>query len=409
MRWRKARLTAATAEENFATQISYMSNAGYQYILVGGGLQNGLLALALLEQRPGVRLALIERAPALGGNHTWCFHADDVPEAARAVVAPLVAQRWPGYEVRFPGLTRDLDTTYAAVTSATLDRVVRDRLSGAPGCAVLLDSEVVEIRGRAVTLRDGRTLAGELVIDARGPDRASVDTACTGYQKFVGLEVRLTAPHGLDRPTLMDATVPQTDGFRFFYTLPLDRDRLLIEDTYFSDTPDLDRDAIRAEIHAYAAARGHAIAEVLREESGVLPLPWQPPELEDAIPGQPLRAGYQGGWFHPVTGYSFPLAVRLALYVAATSVADVLGPGLARLVREHRKQLQYGCRLNKMLFQWFPPDQRYNVLERFYRLPEPTIRRFYALALTAGDRARILMGKPPRGMSLRAAVFGRRP
>jgi lycopene beta-cyclase len=385
-----------------------MSHAGYQYILVGGGLQNGLLALALLDQQPGARLALIEKAPALGGNHTWCFHADDVPEAARGLIAPLVAQRWPGYEVRFPGLTRALDTAYAAVTSASLDRVVRGRLAETPGCEVLLDSEAIEVGGREVMLGNGRMLTGELVIDARGPERAAVDTACTGYQKFLGLEVRVRTPHGLDRPTLMDATVPQTDGFRFFYTLPLDHDRLLIEDTYFSDTPDLDRDAIRAGIRARAAAQGHDIIEVVREENGVLPLPWQPPDVDEPSPGQPLRAGYQGGWFHPVTGYSFPLAVRLALYVAATPITDVLGPGLARLIREHRKQMQYGCRLNKMLFQWFPPAQRYNVLERFYRLPEATIRRFYALALTTGDRARILMGKPPRGMSLRAAVFGRR-
>lgn len=388
-----------------------MLDAGYQYILVGGGLQNGLLAMALLARQPGVRLALVEKAPALGGNHTWCFHADDVPEPAREFVAPLVAHRWPGYEVRFPGLARGLDTAYAAVTSATLDRVVRARLAEAPGCDVFLDSEAIEVGGREVMLGNGRVLAAGLVVDARGPERAGVDHAATGYQKFLGLEVRVRGPHGLDRPTLMDATVPQTDGFRFFYTLPLDRERLLIEDTYFSDTPDLDRAGIRSGIRAYAAAHGHAIEEVLREESGVLPLPWQAPEAPEEAPGEPggpLRAGYQGGWFHPVTGYSFPLAVRLAQYVAATPIADVFGLGLARMARDHRKQVQYGCRLNKMLFQWFPPDQRYNVLERFYRLPEATIRRFYALTLTAGDRARILLGKPPRGMSLRAAVFGRR-
>jgi lycopene beta-cyclase len=383
-----------------------MLDAQYPYILVGGGLQNGLIAMALLARQPGVRLLLIEKAPALGGNHTWCFHADDVPEAARELVAPLVAHRWPGYAVQFPGLTRALDTPYAAVTSASLDRVVRGRLSEAPGCAVLLGAEAVEVGASEVRLADGRLIAGEVVIDARGPERAAVDTACTGYQKFLGMCVRLRTPHGLERPVLMDATVPQSDGFRFFYVLPLDRERLLIEDTYFSDTPDLDRNAVRGEIHAYAAAHGHAFAEIEREEGGVLPLPWSGPE--DIELGAPLRAGYQGGWFHPVTGYSFPLAVRLALHVAETPIAELFGPGLARLAREHRKQVQYGYRLNKMLFQWFPPDQRYNVLERFYRLPEPTIRRFYALTLTAGDRARILMGRPPRGMSLRAAVFGRR-
>jgi len=42
------------------------------------------------------------------------------------------------------------------------------------------------------------------------------------------------------------------------------------------------------------------------------------------------------------------------------------------------------------------------VLERFYRLPESSIARFYALSTTAFDRARILCGRPPRGMS-----FGR--
>ena len=46
------------------------------------------------------------------------------------------------------------------------------------------------------------------------------------------------------------------------------------------------------------------------------------------------------------------------------------------------------------------------MLARFYRLPEAVIRRFYALELTAMDRARILVGRPPRGMSLRAALGG---
>jgi hypothetical protein len=38
-------------------------------------------------------------------------------------------------------------------------------------------------------------------------------------------------------------------------------------------------------------------------------------------------------------------------------------------------------------------------------LPEVSIRRFYALELTAWDRARILVGRPPRGLSL-SAMFG---
>ena len=61
-----------------------------------------------------------------------------------------------------------------------------------------------------------------------------------------------------------------------------------------------------------------------------------------------------------------------------------------------------------MLFAWFPPDQRYHVMERFYRLPEDTIRRFYALSLTHRDRLRIVMGRPPKGISWRLAIKGRK-
>jgi lycopene beta-cyclase len=40
-------------------------------LLVGGGLQNGLIALAVLRARPDARLCLIERDPTLGGERTW--------------------------------------------------------------------------------------------------------------------------------------------------------------------------------------------------------------------------------------------------------------------------------------------------------------------------------------------------
>ena len=48
-----------------------------------------------------------------------------------------------------------------------------------------------------------------------------------------------------------------------------------------------------------------------------------------------------------------------------------------------------------MLFKAAAPDQRYRVLERFYRLPAPLMRRFYASELTRLDKLRILTGKPP--------------
>ena len=75
-------------------------------LLVGGGLQAGLVALAVLHQRPGSRITIVERDERLGGNHTWSFHSGDVPQSTEGWLAPLRQWRWGSYDVRFPELYR---------------------------------------------------------------------------------------------------------------------------------------------------------------------------------------------------------------------------------------------------------------------------------------------------------------
>lgn len=369
------------------------------YALVGGGLQNGLIALALAARRPDARVTVIERGDSIGGNHTWCFHAGDLPDGAATWIEPLVVTRWAGYDVAFATFERSIDAPYACVSS----RRLAERVHAALGSHVLLRTSAEQVEPNRVVVRhpDGRTeaITAHAVIDARGPDH--VEPLACGWQKFLGRELVLAEPHRLERPMLMDATLPQRDGFRFMYVLPLAPDRLLVEDTYFSDGSYLDVDALRAEIASYVEQRGWAVAAVLREETGVLPMPWS---IEPPAPRAPLVAGYAGGWFHPVTGYSFPIAARLAALVASLPPHALFGPELAAFAAAHARQLAFAQRLTHMLFRWFSPEQRHHVLARFYRLPEQAIRRFYALQLTAIDRARIFAGPPPRGMSWRAVL-----
>lgn len=362
------------------------------YAIVGGGLQAGLIALAVRAHQPAARIALVEQAARLGGNHTWCFHADDLPAGA-TWIEPLVDVRWDGYDVAFPSRRRTLPSPYACVTSARLDHAVRPAVDH-----LVLGEPALALEEHRVITRRGEVTA-TVVIDARGPER--VAPAHAGWQLFVGHELRVLA-HGVVRPLLIDATVAQVGGFRFIYVLPLDADRLLVEDTLYADTPALDLGAGRAAIAAYCIARGWAVEGVLREETGVLPLP-----LAYALPRperSPLVAGYAGGWFHPVTGYSFPIAARLASAIASVPAHELFGDGLVRFADAHAAQLDFACRLNRMLFRWFSPERRYHVLEHFYRLPADVIGRFYALELSALDRARMFVGPPPRGLSWRAAL-----
>src|SRR5690606_16665554 len=268
-----------------------------------------------------------------------------------------------------------------------------------------LETPVTEVQAREVLLAAGQRLRAKAVIDGRGP-RASRHLAL-GYQKFLGQEVRLAAPHGLTVPVIMDATVDQQDGYRFVYVLPLSADCLLIEDTYYADAGELPVQRLRENLQHYARDRGWQSADVLREEQGVLPI-----VLSGAIQalwaeaGGVPRAGLAAALFHPTTGYSLPDAVRLVDHLIATDRWDA--DGLYATLRA------YSCRLwqqrgffhllNRMLFLAGPADRRWQVMQRFYRLPGPLIERFYAARLTLLDRARIVSGKPPVpiGEALRA-------
>ena len=362
-------------------------------VLVGGGLANSLIAWRLRTLRPEVALLVLERGERLGGRHTWSFHEGDLTPEQHSWMAPLVAHSWAEHEVRFPSIARRLGASYHSVTSETLRTVVGEAL----GARLRPRAEVADLSPHEVLLRDGTRFTAGTVIDGRGDpgDRHLV----LGFQKFVGLTLELEQEHGLEGPILMDATVPQRDGFRFLYTLPFAPRRVLVEDTRYSDGPALDREEMREDIKAYVRDQGWRLGRVEDEEEGALPIVLSG-DIEafwdDAGPGVP-RSGMRAALFHPTTGYSLPEAVRLADAIAAT--ADLSSPALYALTRSRSRDAWHRHRffrvLNKMLYRAAEPGQRYRVLEHFYRLPEELIGRFYAGWPTAWDKLRVLTGRPP--------------
>ena len=382
-------------------------------ILVGGGLANSLIAWRLLTVRPELRLLVLEREARLGGNHIWSFHDSDLTAAQRGWIGPLVTRSWPHYDVRFPDFTRRLHGGYHCISSMRLDAVVGEAL----GDRVRLGAQVAAVTATGVELADGSRIDARAVVDGRG----AVDSPhlTVAYQKFLGQQVRLAGRHGLSGPLLMDATVAQVDGFRFLYVLPLDDDVVLVEDTRYSDDPELDSDALRAQVQRYARAAGWTVAAVEREEQGVLPIVLAG-DIEGfwaEAPAAVARSGLRACLFHATTGYSLPDAVRLADEIAASPTLD--GVALDRLVRQRsregwRRQAFFRL-LNRMLFVAAAPSERFRVLQRFYALPEPLIARFYAGRLSLTDRIRLLSGSPPvpvhraLGCLSEASVRRRRP
>ncbi|WP_380873822.1 hypothetical protein ACFB49_44010 [Sphingomonas sp. DBB INV C78] len=376
--------------------------------IAGGGLAGALIALALAARRPELRVLLVEEGETIGGNHVWSFFHSDVADEDRWLLAPLVCHGWRGYNIAFPQRRRRLGTPYYSILSERLDAVVRRTLRDD---LVMTGRRIASLNKTTILIDGGDRVQAKAVIDARGPgDLGHLDL---GWQKFLGQVVRLEEPHGLERPILMDATVAQVDGYRFVYVLPIDETRLLIEDTYYSDDTDLDPEVIADRILAYAEGKGWEIAEIERQETGVLPVAlggdfdayWQSGGKDVA------KAGVRAGLFHPTTGYSLPDAVRTAMFVAGLDkpASRSLHEEMHDFARKTWEERGFYRLLDRMLFRAADPDARYKVMQRFYGLDRDLIERFYAAQSTKGDRFRILAGRPPVPVTRAIRVMKERP
>ena len=366
----------------------------YDLAIAGGGLAGGLVALALAKLRPDLDIALIEAEDHFGGNHIWSFFESDVEPEHRWLVDPLISRQWDSYDVHFPKYSRSLSNGYCSIESENLDRLLRERL---PANALKTGQKAEMVEPGLVTMQSGDPVAAGAVLDVRGGgDLSALEF---GWQKFSGQMLRLTAPHGLDRPVIMDATVEQIDGYRFVYCLPFSETEVFVEDTYYSDGKELDETTAHDRITEYAASQGWEIAEVLREEAGQLPVIyggdfeafWNDNKGVDA------RAGARAALIQPITSYSLPMAVKTAIMIA--EMPDInqkkLDKMLRNLATKHWKNGKFYRMLCAFLFLGADPDKRYKTLEHTYTKDEKLLARFYAGKSTRLDQANLLTGKPP--------------
>lgn len=386
-----------------------MSASHIDLAIVGGGLAGGLIALAAHRANPAMEIALVEAGDAFGGNHRWSWFDSDLGPEGNALMGAFRAKTWTGgNEVRFPGLVRHLSADYRSLDSRDFDTGLRRLL---PQSALHLNSRALTLAPDRVTLEDGRIIAARRVIDCRDP--APSPDLTGGWQVFLGQHRRMDAPHGIERPVIMDATVEQIGGYRFLYLLPLSDTELFLEDTYYQDRAQLDAPALRQRIADYCDRNGWE-GEVVHEETGLLPVitggdfaGYRVTLERDGV----ALAGARGGFVHPLTSYTVPIAVRNALAIAekigrmdGAQLADFL----AARARAHWRATGYYRLLGKMLFDAAEPQERYRIFERFYTLPEPLIERFYAARSSSLDKLRILSGKPPVPvLSAVAALLGK--
>jgi lycopene beta-cyclase len=372
----------------------------YDLVFAGCGLASGLSAYLIRKERPKARILVLDAGRPEDWDQTWSFQTvpgrlnetgSEVFQAPdQSWLAPFLSGYWPRYEVQFPGRHRVMNLPYASLRYRDFIQQLKKGLGSSYRSGIWIG----KVEPETVTLRDGTEIRARCVVDARGWESAAAGSM-SGFQKFVGLQLQLKNAHGLQHPILMDATVPQDDGFRFMYVLPWTADSVLIEDTHYSRDPAVDFELYQKEILNYAQAKSWTVERILGSEQGSLPIPLFGQEKPET--GATPTIGVRAGLFHPTTGYSIYEAIMIAECLARESswVAADISKKLTQLTDERWRQHEFYRRLNNMMFLASADDQRYRVLEKFYEHEEGLVARFYAGLTSARDKLAILSGKPP--------------
>ena len=355
-------------------------------LIAGGGLAGSLAALAMARHRPEVPLLIVEERESFGGEGFRTFTDAELGEEGAALVGPLAIDQWPGFYLALPGASRKLKGEMGGFGPEDLHRAMVQALQPK---SYRLGTKVVAVREHALVLDGGETIKAEAAIDARGA--TSMSTLELLYAARLERDYRFGAPHRVDRPVLVDATVEPNGPLRFFQCVPLSEERLLVAEVAISERAQPDEGA-GTRIAAYVKARGWARPRAGAERTASRPLPmggdfaafWR---LGGA---RAAKLGLRGGFVHPLTGRSLGDAAETALLLVRQR--DFAGSALHDLFEAEAKQLwkeREFLRGITAALAHGPPEQRRALFTRLLLLDPGTIQRLQADRLGLVDRWRI--------------------
>jgi len=355
-------------------------------VIAGGGLAACFAALALARHRPEVPLLIVEEGETFGGEGYRSFADAELGEEGAALLGATAIDRWPGFYAAFPGFSRKLKLEWAGFAAAALHKAMVETLDAKQ---YRLGTKVVAVREDALVLDGGEELKAEGAIDARGA--ANLSTLELLYETRLQRTYRLKAPHRVDRPVLIDATVDQGGGLRVMQCVPLSEDRLVVADICTSERSQADEEA-PARLDAYLAARGWTKKRLEGEATRARPLPaggdfaafWR---LGGA---RVAKLGLRGGFVNPATGRTIADAVHTAMLL--TRQRDFSGAVLHDLFEAEAKQAWRKRELLRAVpgsLAVAAPEDRRAIVERLYRLEPGLIGRLHAGELGLIDRMRV--------------------
>ncbi|MCP4805736.1 MAG: lycopene cyclase family protein [Proteobacteria bacterium] len=258
------------------------------------------LLCALEAERRGRSVAVVGPVRPGGFVPTYGLFHDQV---VGTPLAPAVSGHWDGVDVHTDEGTVALERAYVRLDSTSAAALLWGQLAArvvdafATGVDLQTDRYVVHTRA-------GQTIQAHRVIDATGHQPVAVERV-PARRVQLALGATLEARHGLDRPLLMDFR-GEDEVPTFLYALPLDADRVFVEETTLISEHPPPSAELESRLRARLARMGWT-GPLLVNERCRIPMDAGLPDF-GVVPG----FGAAGGLVHPATGYQLAAALNLA-------------------------------------------------------------------------------------------------
>ncbi|BAJ63521.1 lycopene cyclase family protein [Anaerolinea thermophila] len=285
----------------------------YTFIILGAGAAGLSLAYYLVHSKlRDQSILLIDREEKNRNDRTWCFWSSR-DEVFSSIFyrswekIGFIHEEWqkviPLGEYRY-NMIRGIDF-YQEVRQTLRARLNVDWIT-APV------TQIIDTPEFALVAAGGKTYQAEWVFDSRfDPNLIEKKPERYHYllQHFLGWEIETLQPTwDSSIPILFDFRVSQETGFQFFYTLPFNENRALVEYTFFTPTLLSDEEYQRGlETYLKNVLRLDTY-EIHDVEKGVIPMTDHP--LPRRGGRRVMNIGTRGGRVKPSSGYAFARILR---------------------------------------------------------------------------------------------------
>lgn len=251
------------------------------------------------------RVLILEERTDYSNDRTWCFW-----RFAPHRFEHLVSHAWAKMTIGARGRTIPVDcnlTPYQMIEALPFYNAAREKILRSSNVELALGTAVLgeptQVANGWQVQTSGGVVSASVVVDTR-PPRSRHSSDATLWQSFSGQEIIFDKP--IFDPSvagLMDFADPRATDVMFHYVLPFTPQRALVETTIFGPKPVPISGLVSSQENAVGRLAGGAPFQVVRAESGVLPM-GMTARLPSLGPGH-SRAGLMSGAARPSTGYAF--------------------------------------------------------------------------------------------------------